>query len=192
MSSPGSTPRASKKKKLAACSDVSSPSASTPATNSAGTTAASPKQLELEDKIKKKQQEIDSLESELAAEKKRHSEEATEKKIKYRRYLAMSGTGDYIPLKLEYLMGVGETLRIWSDRYSLYKAIEQSTSILKRAGNNFPFHELTDAEIDALEELNGIITADRDALFNLYLARLSPLEDIGDKLDSMAKKVKKD
>lgn len=40
----------------------------------------SPKQLELENKIKRKREEIDGLESELEAEKRRHSEAAVRKK----------------------------------------------------------------------------------------------------------------
>ncbi|KAL0254322.1 hypothetical protein SLS55_009797 [Diplodia seriata] len=192
MSSPGSTPRASKKKKLAACSDVSSPSASTPATSSAGTTAASPKQLELEDEIKKMQQKIDSLESELAAEKQRLSEEATEKKRKYDRHFVTASASGYIPTPLWFLISKDETsLANLSARHSRYKAIEQSSMILEGAGNKIPFHEFTDAEIYALEELSRTIAEDRKALGDLYLTKLTRLDIIGDKLDSMAKKVKK-
>ncbi|KAL1636412.1 hypothetical protein SLS58_009831 [Diplodia intermedia] len=195
MSSPGSTPRAPKKKKLAAWSDVSSPSASPPATTSTGTTATSPKQLELEGKIKKKQQEIDSLESELAAEKQRLSEEATEKKRKYRRYVAMPWTSEYIPARLRFLVdSINKTsLTAFPARSTLYKTLGQITSILKGAGHEIPYHEFTDAEIDALEELSRTIAADQTALanLNLSLTRPSTLIDISNQLDSMAKKVKK-
>ncbi|OJD33780.1 chromatin assembly factor 1 subunit a [Diplodia corticola] len=154
----------------------------------AGTDIASPKQLELEDKIAKKRQEILGLESELAAEKERHSEETAKKKMKFNQLLDLRG--DSIPDQLGFL--VDDMDKIWLPMLSLYKEVQRSISVLMDERDAIDFHEFTDEELDALEWLGRTIAEDRRSVVYPIYTSVPTLEEIRDKLGNMVMKAKKE